>query len=192
MLISCRTTRQRESKKTASDTSTANTPNSPSVTNTFTPRTNDISTQNTTNTTVSSVKTTPVLNPPSPINTQDTNDSESPSFDKEEEETEPATQMKPDVTKEEKTESPEKKAPSQAAPSTPKGKYDLRASTLVPRDYGTQLDDAEDEDGEKKKVEAVIDLTADDEAEPKVSKPATEKKTPSDDSGMLHDVCFSD
>lgn len=85
------------------------------------------------------------------------------------------------AVKEEKNDVPEKKAPA-----TPKGKYDLRPSTLVPRDYGTQLDDpGEDEDGDKKKVEAVIDLTEDDEEGPKVSKPVTTKTTPpTDGSGM--------
>lgn len=90
--------------------------------------------------------------------------------------------MQPNVLKEEKNEVPEKNAPS-----TPKGKYALRASTLVPRDYGSQLDDPADEDGDNKKVEAVIDLTADDEAEqaePKVIKPVITKKTVTDDSGM--------
>ena len=84
------------------------------------------------------------------------------------------------VVKEEKNE-----VPAKNAPTTPKGKYDLRPSTLVPRDYGTQLDDpSEDGDsGEKKKVEAVIDLTEDDEEGPKVSKPvSTKPTTPSSDS----------
>ena len=86
------------------------------------------------------------------------------------------------AVKEEKDDVPVKKAPA-----TPKGKYDLRPSTLVPRDYGTQLDDpGEDgENGDKKKVEAVIDLTEDDEEAPKISKPVDTKTTPSTDgSGM--------
>ena len=82
------------------------------------------------------------------------------------------------VVKEEKDDVPAKKVPI-----TPKGKYDLRPSTLVPRDYGTQLDDpCEDgESGDKKKVEAVIDLTEDDEEGSKVSKPVTTKATPATD-----------
>ena len=88
------------------------------------------------------------------------------------------------AVKEEKDDVPVKKAPA-----TPKGKYDLRPSTLVPRDYGTQLDNpGEDgESGDKKKVEAVIDLTEDDEEAVKISKPAESTKTtpPADGSGMV-------
>ncbi|KAL9959680.1 hypothetical protein ACROYT_G033023 [Oculina patagonica] len=179
-LASLRTTRQRESKKTASDTSTASPVNTPNNTNTSSARTNDISTPNATNSPLNSVNTTPVSNEHSATNTQVTNNSHSPSVYKED--TKPAAKMKPSVQKEEKNEVPETKN----APSTPKGKYALRASTLVPRDYGSQLDDPADEDGDKKKVEAVIDLTADDEAvqaEPKVTKPVITKKT-TDDSGV--------
>jgi len=91
--------------------------------------------------------------------------------------------MDVNAVEEEKNEVPVKKAPV-----TPKGKYDLRPSTLVPRDYGTQLDETS-EDGEnddKKKVEAVIDLTEDDEEGPKVNKPVSTKTAtpPSDGSGM--------
>lgn len=94
--------------------------------------------------------------------------------------------MEPNSFKEEKNEVPEKNAPT-----TPKGKYDLRASTLVPRDYGTQLDPAEDEEnGGKKKVEAVIDLTEDDD-EVKGNKPGLKTPFSTDDSGMCT-VRFSD
>jgi len=91
--------------------------------------------------------------------------------------------MDVNAVEEEKNEVPVKKAPV-----TPKGKYDLRPSTLVPRDYGTQLDETS-EDGEnddKKKVEAVIDLTEDDEEGPKVNKPVSTKTAtpPSDGSGI--------
>ena len=71
------------------------------------------------------------------------------------------------------------------SPISSKGKYDMRPSTLVPRDCG---EEEEEESGEKKKVEAVIDLTEDDEveAETKESKPVeTKPGLPSkDDSGM--------
>ena len=75
--------------------------------------------------------------------------------------------MESSSLKEVNPEDPEKKAPT-----TPKGKYDLRPSTLVPRDYG---EEDEDENGEKKKVEAVIDLTEEDEVEAKEIKPVTTK-----------------
>ena len=79
-----------------------------------------------------------------------------------------------------KTKSQEKQSPISS-----KGKYDLRPSTLVPRDYG---EEEEEESAEKKKVEAVIDLTEDDEVEVerKESKPVeTKPGLPSkDDSGM--------
>ncbi len=178
--ISCRTTRQRESKKTASDTSTASSPNTANITNTSSARTNDISSPTATSSPLNSVNTTPVSNEHSATNTQVTNHSHSPSVNTQD--NKPAAKMKPNVLKEEKNEVAETKN----APSTPKGKYALRASTLVPRDYGSQLNDPADEDGDKKKVEAVIDLTADDEAvqaEPKVTKPVITKKT-TDDSGM--------
>ena len=60
------------------------------------------------------------------------------------------------------------------SPISSKGKYDLRPSTLVPRDYG---EEEEEESAEKKKVEAVIDLTEDDEVgvEAKESKPVETK-----------------
>ena len=177
MLISHRTTRQRESKKTTSDTSAAATP---SVTNTLSSRTNDIGTSNATDTLTSSINTTPVSNALSATNTQVTNHSQSPSVHKED--TPAEAQMDLVAVKEEKDDVPTKKAPA-----TPKGKYDLRPSTLVPRDYGTQLDDpSEDgENGDKKKVEAVIDLTEDDEEGPKVTKPVSTKTTPATDgSGM--------
>ena len=71
------------------------------------------------------------------------------------------------------------------SPISSKGKYDLRPSTLVPRDYG---EEEEEESAEKKKVEAVIDLTEDDEVgvEAKESKPVeTKAGLPSKgDSGM--------
>ena len=71
------------------------------------------------------------------------------------------------------------------SPISSKGKYDMRPSTLVPRGYGEK---EEEESAEKKKVEAVIDLTEDDEveAETKESKPVeTKPGLPSkDDSGM--------
>ena len=60
-----------------------------------------------------------------------------------------------------KNEGPKNEEPEKKAPITPKGKYELRASTLIPRDYGMQ--DEDDEGGENKKVEAVIDLTDDDD-----------------------------
>ena len=71
------------------------------------------------------------------------------------------------------------------SPISSKGKDDLRPSTLVPRDYG---EEEKEESVEKKKFEAVIDLTEDDEVEVerKESKPAeTKPGLPSkDDSGM--------
>ncbi|KAJ7379363.1 Scm-like with four mbt domains [Desmophyllum pertusum] len=174
-LASLRATRQRENKKTASDTSTANTPNN---TNTFTARINNISTANATNTTANSVNTTPVSNAHSAINTQVTNHSDNPSIYTEDTK-QASAKMEPNSFKEEKNEVPEKNAPS-----TPKGKYDLRASTLVPRDYGTQLDPAEDEEnGGKKKVEAVIDLTEDDD-EVKGNKQGLKTPFSTDDSGI--------
>ena len=79
-----------------------------------------------------------------------------------------------------KTKSQEKQSPISS-----KGKYDLRPSTLVPRDYG---EEEEEESAEKKKVEAVIDLTEDDEVgvEARESKPVeTKAGLPSkDDSSM--------
>lgn len=176
-LASLRTTRQRESKKLTSDTSTTATS---SVTNTFSSRTNDVGTTNATNTVTNSINTTPVSNALSTANAQVTNHSQSPSLNKED--TPAEVQMDLNAVKEEKDDVPVKKAPA-----TPKGKYDLRPSTLVPRDYGTQLDDpGEDgESGDKKKVEAVIDLTEDDEEVPKISKPESTKTTPpTDGSGI--------
>ena len=71
------------------------------------------------------------------------------------------------------------------SPISSKGKYDLRPSTLVPRVYGEK---EEEESAVKKKVEAVIDLTEDDEVgvEAKESKPVeTKAGLPSKgDSGM--------
>ena len=71
------------------------------------------------------------------------------------------------------------------SPISSKGKYDMRPSTLVPRGYGKEK---EEESAEKKKVEAVIDLTEDHEVgvETKESKPVeTKAGLPSkDDSGM--------
>ena len=71
------------------------------------------------------------------------------------------------------------------SPISSKGKYDMRPSTLVPRGYG---EEEEEESAVKKKVEAVIDLTEDDEVgvEAKESKPVeTKAGLPSrDDSGM--------
>ena len=177
MFISHRATRQRESKKTTSDTSTVATPSS---TNTFSSRTNDVSTTNATNTVTNSINTTSVSNALSTTNTQVINHSQSPSVDKED--TPAQAQVDLGVVKEEKDDVPTKRAPV-----TPKGKYDLRPSTLVPRDYGTQLDDPNEdgENGDKKKVEAVIDLTEDDEEGPKVTKPDTTKTTPSTDSSGM-------
>ena len=71
------------------------------------------------------------------------------------------------------------------SPISSKGKYDMRPSTLVPRGYGKEK---EEESAEKKKVEAVIDLTEDHEVEveTKESKPVeTKAGLPSkDDSSM--------
>ena len=71
------------------------------------------------------------------------------------------------------------------SPISSKGKYDLRPSTLVPRVYGEK---EEEKSAVKKKVEAVIDLTEDDEVgvEAKESKPVeTKAGLPSKgDSGM--------
>lgn len=47
--------------------------------------------------------------------------------------------------------------------STPKGKYELRASTLIPRDYGSKDGEEVDEDMEKDNAEVVIDLTEDED-----------------------------
>lgn len=184
MFISHRTTRQRESKKLTSDTSTTATS---SVTNTFSSRTNDVGTTNATNTVTNSINTTPVSNALSTANAQVTNHSQSPSLNKED--TPAEVQMDLNAVKEEKDDVPVKKAPA-----TPKGKYDLRPSTLVPRDYGTQLDDpGEDgESGDKKKVEAVIDLTEDDEEVPKISKPESTKTTPPTDGSGNYKLYCSD
>ena len=77
------------------------------------------------------------------------------------------------------------KSQEKQSPISSKGKYDLGPSTLVPRGYG---EEEEEESAEKKKVEAVIDLTEDDEVEVerKESKPVeTKPGLPSkDDSGM--------
>ena len=180
MFISHRTTRQRESKKTTSDTSTTAT-SSVTNTNTLSSRTSDIGTTNATNTSTNSINSTPVSNALSTTNTQVTKNSQSPSVNKED--TPAEAQMDLSAVKEEKDDVPVKKAPA-----TPKGKYDLRPSTLVPRDYGTQLDDpGEDgENGDKKKVEAVIDLTEDDEEVPKISKPVSTKTTPPTDGSGRH------
>ena len=71
------------------------------------------------------------------------------------------------------------------SPISSKGKYDMWPSTLVLRGYG---EEEEEESAEKKKVEAVIDLTEDDKVgvETKESKPVeTKAGLPSkDDSGM--------
>ena len=71
------------------------------------------------------------------------------------------------------------------SPISSKDKYDLRPSTLVPQDYGKE---EVKESAEKKKVEAVIDLTEDDEVEVerKESKPVKTKPglPPKDDSGV--------
>ena len=77
------------------------------------------------------------------------------------------------------------KSQEKQSPISSKGKYDLRPSTLVPRGYGGEK---EEESAEKKKVEAVIDLTEDDEVEVEAreSKPVeTKAGLPSkDDSSM--------
>ena len=71
------------------------------------------------------------------------------------------------------------------SPISSKCKYDMRPSTLVQRDYG---EEEEEESVEKKRFEAVIDLTEDDEVgvEAKESKPVeTKAGLPSKgDSGM--------
>ena len=72
-----------------------------------------------------------------------------------------------------------------------KGPYGLRPSTLVPRDYVAQLEPSEDEvSQEKHNVEAVIDLTGEeDDDTDKAAKPAptqipvSSKLTPKNDSG---------
>ncbi|RMX60289.1 hypothetical protein pdam_00017999, partial [Pocillopora damicornis] len=79
-----------------------------------------------------------------------------------------------------KTKSQEKQSPISS-----KGKYDLRPSTLVPRGYGGEK---EEESAEKKKVEAVIDLTEDDEVEVEAreSKPVeTKAGLPSKDDSRI-------
>ena len=78
-----------------------------------------------------------------------------------------------------KSEGPKNEVPEKKVPITPKGKYELRASTLTPKNYGNE-DEDEDEDGsnrEEKKVEAVIDLTDDDDVA------ITKEKTPSKKDG---------
>ena len=106
---------------------------------------------------------------------QDTNQSHSPVFAKD---NKPVVKLESSCKKEEKIEGAKKDEPkseTQKAPITPKGKYELRASTLIPRDYGDEDEDEED-DGKKKNVEAVIDLTEDDDA-PVVTKEKTPIKT---------------
>lgn len=159
ILFSFRTTRQREIKKTASDTSSAN---NTSASNASSDTASDVSTTNTTSSAVSSNNTATVVSDANRVTgPQVTNNSHSPVFTKD---TKPAAKMEAEACKEDKeaakSEGPKAEAPESKTPITPKGKYELRASTLIPRDYGIRDDDEDESDG-KKKVEAVIDLTED-------------------------------
>lgn len=175
-LSSLRATRQRELTKKASDSSVANTSNSSSISS------DTENNSSTANSSVTSENTTPVvLNAVSVTVAQDTNHSHSPIVTKN---TEKMVKMEAAVSKEEKlerpkSEGPKNEIPEKKVPITPKGKYELRASTLTPKNYGNE-DEDEDEDGsdqEKKKVEAVIDLTDDDDVA------VTKEKTPSKKDG---------
>lgn len=176
-------TRQRESNKKATDISTAN------ITNISTTRTYETSAANSPTTPVNSVNVAPVtdVNNGTNVTQRDTNHLQNAnvtSIDTEQDvkmaSNSHAVKTESSSLEEVNTEMQEKKSPASS-----KGKYDLRPSTLVPRDYD---EGDEEESAEKKKVEAVIDLTEDDEVEvdaeeskPVVTKPGVPSK---DDSGI--------
>ena len=175
--------RQRESNKKTTDTSTAN------ITNISTTRTYETSTTNSTTTPLNSVNVTPVTdgNNVTSVIQRDTNHQQSVNMTSINTENEVKMESNSHTEKTESCSLEEVNTKSQEkqSPISSKGKYDLRPSTLVPRDYG---EEEEEESAEKKKVEAVIDLTEDDEVEVerKESKPVeTKPGLPSkDDSGM--------
>lgn len=182
-LASLRTTRQRESNKKVTDTSTAN------ITNISTTRTYETSTTNSTTMPLNSVNVTPVTdgNNVASVIQRDTNHQQSVNMTSINTENEVKMESNSHTEKTESCSLEEVNTKSQEkqSPISSKGKYDLRPSTLVPRDYG---EEEEEESAEKKKVEAVIDLTEDDEVEVerKESKPVeTKPGLPSkDDSGI--------
>ncbi|XP_015761803.1 PREDICTED: scm-like with four MBT domains protein 2 [Acropora digitifera] len=67
------------------------------------------------------------------------------------------------LNKERKLKEPSSQDSLESILSTPKGKYELRASTLIPRDYGSKDGEEVDEDMEKDNAEVVIDLTEDED-----------------------------
>lgn len=67
------------------------------------------------------------------------------------------------LNKERKLKEPSSQDSLGSISSAPKGKYELRASTLIPRDYGSKDGEEVEEDMEKDNAEVVIDLTEDED-----------------------------
>ena len=160
-MFSFRATKQREIKKTTSDANVSNTAN---ASNNSSDTGNGANTTHTVNIPVTApVTESDAIGSSSALNTNHTHSAVK--------ESKPVVKMEVTECKEQKqeglkteglkSEGPKNEVLEKKVPITPKGKYELRASTLVPRDYGMR--DEDDESGENKKVEAVIDLTDDDD-----------------------------
>lgn len=168
-LASLRITKQRENKKSTADTEVSNTTN---TSNTLSDIADDLSTTNVNSSEKVEGKTileSDIINAASVVVT---NQSSIPVISKDLEpvvklETTAIKEEKHIAVKEKKHEEPRRREVLEKIPSTPKGKYDLRASTLIARDYWSKEKEEKEDEEDKKKgnVEAVIDLTEDEDIE---------------------------
>ena len=169
LLFSFRITKQRENKKSTADTEVSNTTN---TSNTLSDIADDLSTTNVNSSEKVEGKTileSDIINAASVVVT---NQSSIPVISKDLEpvvklETTAIKEEKHIAVKEKKHEEPRRREVLEKIPSTPKGKYDLRASTLIARDYWSKEKEEKEDEEDKKKgnVEAVIDLTEDEDIE---------------------------
>lgn len=163
-LASLRATRQREIKRTTSDSGIANATNTTNIT-----PANNLNTDTSIN--CENVKSAKSALDSNNLDTLDVVEDSKESAMVE------SSGLKEETKEWPKKEEPKTETPEKKVPITPKGKYELRASTLMPRNYEIKDEDDEEEDEKKddKNVEAVIDLTEDDDA-PVVTSETLDKK----------------
>ena len=164
MFLFFRATRQREIKRTTSDSGIANATNTTNIT-----PANNLNTDTSIN--CENVKSAKSALDSNNLDTLDVVEDSKESAMVE------SSGLKEETKEWPKKEEPKTETPEKKVPITPKGKYELRASTLMPRNYEIKDEDDEEEDEKKddKNVEAVIDLTEDDDA-PVVTNETLDKK----------------
>lgn len=153
LLLSFRVMKQKEIKKSAADSNISNTT---SALNISSDRAEDLSTLDMDS--GEKIERAAILN--STDNTVVTNNLSPPVSRKD---LKSRVKFETILSKEGKLKEPSSQDSPENILNTPKGKYELRASTLIPRDYGSKEEEEFEQDMEKDDADVVIDLTEDED-----------------------------